>query len=65
MDNVSSFYSGRHIIRNGNRAQKFFRSGDFFLEYYHIHFKDFKRFNINVDKNIVVKGCFKTNLDKL
>lgn len=64
-DSTSSFYLGRHIVRDGDRVQKFYRSGDPFLEYYHQHSADFNKFGINVDKSIVVGGCFKTNKETL
>ena len=60
-DNISSFYLGRHIVRDGDRAQKFYRSGDPFLEYYYQHKADFNKYGVNVDKSIVVGGCFKIN----
>jgi len=39
-NNISSFYRGRHIVRDGDRAQRFYRSGGPFLEYYHQHKAD-------------------------
>ena len=64
-NNVSSFYLGRHIVRDGDRAQRFYRSGDPFLEYYHQHRADLDEYGINVDKSIVVGRCFKTNKETL
>jgi hypothetical protein len=64
-DNISSFYIGRHIVHDGDRPQRFYRSGDPFQEYYHQHSVDFDHFNVNVDRSIVVGGCFKTNRETL
>lgn len=52
-------------MRDGDRAQRFYRSGDPFLEYYHQHKFDLDKYGIKVDKSIVVGGCFKTNKETL
>lgn len=60
-DEKNSFYLGRHIIRNGDRPQSYNRSPDPMIEFYHQHKTAFDEFGVDVDKAVVINGCFKTN----
>ena len=35
------------------------------MEYYHIHKRNFKRLSVDLDKNVIAEGCFKTNKETL
>jgi hypothetical protein len=61
VDNINSFYIGRHIVRNGDRNQKFFRTYGPMSEFYNLNKELFDKHNIFVDKNIIMSGCFKSN----
>lgn len=60
-DEKNSFYLGRHIIRSGDRPQSYSRSPDPMIEFYEQNKSLFKEFNVDVDKAVVINGCFKTN----
>lgn len=60
-DEKNSFYLGRHIIRNGDRPQKIYRSYDPMNEFYSLNRDLFDKNEIFVDKNVVMGGCFKSN----
>lgn len=60
-DEYNSFYLGRHTIRNGDRPQKYSRSPDPFVNFYHRNKEVFDKYDIKVDKSIVMNGCFKSN----
>lgn len=65
VNNKSSFYLGLHIIRDGDRKQRFYKSGDPFIEYYNLNKSDFDAYGINIDRSIIACGCFKTNKNTL
>lgn len=64
-DEVNSFYLGRHIVRNGDRKQTFTKSPDPMFEFFHTRKKYFEEFGVDIDKSIIVNGCFKTNKEVL
>lgn len=64
-DGIHSHYLGRHIIRNGDRPQKFSRSYDPMTEFYHLNSDLFLKYDVNVSENIILSGCFKTNKSTL
>lgn len=61
VDNIHSFYLGRHIIRNGDRPQKIMRAYDPMSEFYFLNRNIFQRSKIFVDENVTMGGCFKSN----
>lgn len=64
-DEKNSFYLGRHILRNGDRHQHFRRSPDPMMEFYHNHKEVFQESGVDVDKAVVINGCFKSNKETL
>lgn len=58
-------WNGRHIIRNGDRPQKFLRSYDPMSEFYHYNKKLFTDNKVFVDRNVVLSGCFRSNKETL
>ena len=64
-DEYHSFYMGRHIVRNGDRPQRYMRAPDPAIEFYHNHSEVFNSLGYNIDKTIVVNGCFKTNKETI
>lgn len=61
VDNINSFYLGRHIIRNGDRNQVISRAQDPMSQFYHLNKPLFDSHKVFVDKNVVMSGCFKSN----
>lgn len=61
VDNINSFYLGRHIIRNGDRPQKFIRAYDPMSQFYNFNKPLFDNNKVFVDRNVVMSGCFKSN----
>lgn len=61
VDNVHSFYLGRHKIRNGDRIQKFSRAPDLAMEFYHKYSNIFKSQRFDLDRGVIMDGCFKSN----
>lgn len=58
---VTSFYLGRHFVRNGDRPQRYRRSPDPMMEFYHENKDVFDSCGVNVDDTVVIGGCFKSN----
>lgn len=61
VDSVHSFYLGRHRIQNGDRTQKFARTSDPTMEFYHKYSDIFKSQGFDLDRGIIVDGCFRSN----
>jgi hypothetical protein len=61
VDNESSFYLGRHIIRNGDRPQKIIRTYGPMSEFYNLNKELFDKNEVFVDRNVIMGGCFKSN----
>jgi hypothetical protein len=64
-DGVHSMFLGRHIIRNGDRQQRLVRTYDPMSEFYHLNDELFKACDVDVDQNVVMGGCFKSNKETL
>ncbi len=61
IDNVNSYYLGRHIIRDGDRPQRIRRSPDPMTECYHLNKEIFDSNDVFVDRSVTMTGCFKSN----
>lgn len=65
VDNKCSYYIGRHIIRDGDRPQRIMRSSSPMSEFYNLNKELFDKNEINVDANVIMNGCFKSNKNTL
>lgn len=61
VDDIHSTNIGRHIIRNGDRPQRITRAYDPMSQFYNLNKQLFDDCNVNVDKNVTMSGCFKSN----
>lgn len=65
VNNETSFYFGRHIIRDGDRPQKISRTAQPMSEFYNLNKELFDKNEVFVDKNVIMNGCFKSNKETL
>jgi hypothetical protein len=64
-DGYNSKYLGKCKIRNATRRQKFRKPNLNCSIKYQKHLSVFENFNINVDKCVIIDGCYDTNLHTL
>lgn len=60
-DNYNSVYLGKCKIRNATRRQKFRKPNYNCSLKFHKHKEVFEEFKINVDKCVIIDGCYETN----
>lgn len=61
VDGINSKFYGKHAIRNNTRRQKFLKNHLTSSVFYN-HFQDvFDDYEVDVDRNVVVQGCWETN----
>jgi hypothetical protein len=52
---------GTYIIRNGDKSQRISTAYYPMSQFYNLNKKLFYKFNVLVDKNVTMSGCFKSN----
>lgn len=64
-DGYNAVYFGKTNIRNSSRAQKFRKVNWRCAMIYHKYIDIFKEYGIDVDKCIIIEGCYDTNIHTL
>lgn len=60
-NNVTSFNLGKINVRKGTRPQGYFKSPQNAFDFYNQNKKVFDNYEVDLNKNVVVSGCFDTN----